>query len=588
MTTSRSSVENPSSSMKFSCEEVNLPHLIYKIRKSVFIFCLLLFVLPSCSDFLDEKPIGILSEEDAQDPDKLLISAYASLGNDHYLWPMSLWPWGSVRSDDAYKGGFGEGDIIDFHIFEVSNGVKPDIDAIDGVWAHFYAGISRANTAIKALNLIPDSYTAKKAKLGEARFLRGHFYFMAKIMFKRVPWIDENTIDASKVINIDKNQTDWGNDALWQKIADDFEYAAKELPQKQIERGRADKYAAAAYAAKTYLYKAYRQNDPQSNAITEINQADLDMVLTYTKMVMSSNYGLEYDFGFNFLPGDYENGKESIFAVQYSKDDGTMFGRLNFSDLLATPQKFGCCDFLKPSQSLVNSYLTNNGLPANENSLNNYESTRKYDPRIFHTVAIPGFPYKYNTARTYENNWSRNPGTYGYYSSLKDNVDPDCDCFVPILPFYGNSKNRIVIRYADVLLIRAEALIEKTDGNIEEARTLINQIRTRANNRDLVNYANSHIDIANYPAIGWTQTIARQALRTERRLELAMEHGRFFDLVRWGIASEVMNAYYAIETPRHNYYNGSAFTANKHEYCPIPEKQIKFSKYTYKQNPGFE
>jgi hypothetical protein len=554
----------------------------------VLILSSLLLALNSCSDFLNETPTGIISEEQATDPDKLLISAYSALGNDHYVWPMSLWAWGSVRGGDAYKGGSGESDIAGFHLFEISTGIFPNMDEIDGLMAHLYFGISRCNSAIKALNAQPDTYKNKKVKLAEARFLRGHFYFLAKVMFKRIPMVFEDAEDETTRNNVDETQADWGNDAQWLRIAADFEYALENLPATQSERGRPDKFAAAAYAAKTYLYKAYRQSNPHSNAVTEINQADLDKVLEYTQQVMQSQYGLENDFGYNFLPGSYENGNESIFAVQYSDNDGTMFGRVNFSDLLATPQKFGCCDFVKPSQSLVNAYLTDNGLPANENTLDNYNPDRKYDPRMFHTVAMPGFPFKYNTSLVMDESWSRTPGVYGYYNTMKDNVDPDCDCFVPVLPFYANSKNRIIIRYADVMLIHAEAQIEKTDGNIEEARTLINQIRTRASNTGLINYAASHIEIKNYSATGWIQTTAREALRIERQLELALEHGRFFDLVRWGIAAEVMNAYYAAETPRHNYFSTAHFTADKNEYSPIPEKQVKFSKYMYKQNPGFE
>ncbi|MGE8302127.1 MAG: RagB/SusD family nutrient uptake outer membrane protein, partial [Sphingobacterium paramultivorum] len=299
----------------------------------------------------------------------------------------------------------------------------------------------------------------------------------------------------------------------------------------------------------------------------------------------------ETDFAFNFLPGKYENGTEALFSVQFSKDDGTKFGRVNFSDVLSVPMGVGCCDFNKPSQSLVNAFrTTGKGLPLdNYNALNSFNTSEKYDPRLFHTVAIPGLPYKYSSKRTYEESWNRNPAEYAVYASLKENVDPDCDCFVPMVPFYANTKNRIVLRFADVLLMRAEALIELHRS--AEALPLINQVRTRAkNSTSLTGYANDKTLIETYKNgdnIVWTEENARKALRWERRLELAMENGRFFDLVRWGIADQAMNAYYDVEKSRRSYYSSAHFTADRNEYLPIPEAQIRLSKYLYKQNPGY-
>ena len=215
--------------------------------------------------------------------------------------------------------------------------------------------------------------------------------------------------------------------------------------------------AAAAYLAKVYLYKAYRQDEMHN--VVSIDQDDLQKVLDLTAYVMTSPYKLENDFAYNFLPGEYENGAESLFAVQYSQDDGTTYGRLNMGNALTTPTPGG--DFNKPSQNLVNAFKTSNGLPMFDtfNDVNYTESTNNVDPRLFHTVAIAGKPYKY-TDVNYEENQSRNPNMYGYYSSLKENVDPASDYYVKTGAWYANSKNNIIIRYADVLLMRAEALIE--------------------------------------------------------------------------------------------------------------------------------
>lgn len=548
---------------------------------------LILIFFSACTDILNEEPTGILTTENVQNAyEGALTAAYSALGNDHYDKPLSLWPYGTVRSDDAYKGGSGEQDISTFHFFEISKNISTEFGEVDALWYQCYVSISRANSAIKAINAA-ENLTNKEAKIAEARFLRGHFYFLLKILFKNIPYIDETVpvADYGTISNVALS-----NDELWQKIADDFKYGVDHLPAKQIDRGRADKYAAAAYLAKTYLYKAYRQENSQSNEVTSINAADLNNVLTNADLVIASQYKLEYDFAFNFLPGSFENGSESIFAVQFSGDDGTKFGRVNFADLLSVPMKLGCCDFLKPSQTLVNAFRTQNGLPVFENyNTNNSGYSEQNDPRLFHTVALPGLAYKYNESLIYDVDWNRNPGTYGVYASLKENVDPTCDCFVPMVPFYANTKNRIVIRHADVLLMKAEALVELNRS--AEALPIINSIRNRAkNSTDLIKYANDFIDIKLYQEgvnCNWTQDFARQALRWERRLELAMEGGRFFDLVRWGVTEQVMNEYYNTENNRRSYYSEANFTKNKHEYLPIPQQQIKFSKYLYKQNVGY-
>ena len=321
--------------------------------------------------------------------------------------------------------------------------------------------------------------------------------------------------------------------------------------------------------------------------VVSIDQDDLQKVLDLTAYVMTSPYKLENDFAYNFLPGEYENGSESLFAVQYSQDDGTTYGRLNMGNALTTPTPGG--DFNKPSQNLVNAYKTVNGLPMFDtfNDENYSESTDKVDPRLFHTVAIAGKPYKY-TDINYEENQSRNPNMYGYYSSLKENVDPASDYYVKTGPWYANSKNNIIIRYADVLLMRAEALIEM--GDHIAALPLINQVRTRAKvSTSLINFA-TNLDIQTYQDgvnCVWTQDYARQALRWERRLELAMEGSRFFDLVRWGVADGVMNTYYIGEATDHTYYQGAEFEKNKNEYVPVPIQQINYSKGSYEQNYGF-
>lgn len=549
------------------------------------------FLFAGCSDFLDMNPNGILDEESVsgvEQLDKLVISAYSMLGNDHYDIPFNLWPYGNVRSDDAYKGGRDESDIQDFHFYETSSNITANFGEPDGLWYNCYIAISRANNALRSLNNVSEQdFPNKKIRIGECRFIRGHFYFLLKVLFKSIPYIDETVAieNYGTISNIALS-----NDELWQKIADDFKAAYDNLPESQgTDVGRANKYSAAAYLAKTYLYKAYRQDEKHN--VTEINAEDLKQVLTFSNEVMSSDYGLEDDFAYNFLPGSYENGKESLFAIQHSTDDGTLYGRLNFSDALNVPMKFsGSCDFQKPSQNLVNAYKTVNGLPefSDYNKADYNANTDKVDPRLYHTVALPGVPYKYDKKNIFDESWTRNKAVYGLYSSLKENVALNDPSSVLIDPFRANTKNKIVIRYADVELMRAEALIEL--DREKEALPLINEIRERAKkSTGLIDYA-ENVDIALYVDnvnCNWTKPYAREALRWERRLELAMESQRFFDLVRWGIADSVINTFYKEEAPKRTYYENAHFEKNRAEYVPIPQQQINFSKQVYKQNYGY-
>ena len=562
------------------------------MKKLIYLFAIA--TLFSCSDFLDVAPKAVLSDAQVSSPDKVdnnLTAAYASLGNDHYDKPFSLWPYGNVRSGDAYKGGRDEGDIQNFYFMEIFKNVKSDFGELDGLWFNYYVGISRANSALRLLNTLTDAeFKLKATRQAEARFIRAHYYFQLKIIWKYIPFIDETIAIADYPTISNKALT---NDQLWDKIAADFQFGVDNLPATQPEIGRANKAAATAYLAKTRLYQAYEQDE--RNNVTNINATKLQQVVDLINTI-PSNYGLVDDYADLFTPGATENGKESLFAVQFSnKGDGTTFGRLNFGDVLATPMGIGCCDFHKPSKNLANAFKTDpsTGLPL----FDTYDatpldlSTDKVDPRLNHTIAIPGHPWKYDPTTIYQVSWNRTPDVYGVYASLKENVCKTC--YTQVGPFYGNTKNRMILRYADVLLMKAEALIELGGGaNLESARVIINSIRTRAANstahlKMADNSFESKFNVGTYGLAGWDQSYARKALRWERRLELAMEGNRFFDLVRWGIADTYMNAYFASEQSKTAYLKNGLFTKNRDEYMPIPDNQMRFSKGLYVQNVGY-
>jgi hypothetical protein len=558
----------------------------------------------SCKKYLDTTPQGVISTADLTTPantDAMVIAAYSALGNDYYFWPYSsMWPYGSLRSGDAYKGGGGEGDINEYDQFERFSSNTITNGSGDDVFYRLYVGVGRCNTALQLVegqNI--SNYPQKVEREAELKFLRGHFYFLLKILFNHIPYIDET---------IQKTQANYGavsnvaltSDQLWTKIASDFQFASANLPVTQSDLGRATKGAAQAYLAKTLLYQAYTQDD--KNNVTGINQTLLAQVSANCDSVINSGkYALDADFADNFLPQD-NNSSESVFSIQFSKNDGTPLGRIDAGHCLDYPMnvQYGCCGFHVPSDNLINAFKTDpNGLPQFTNfndtdivATGNFQS-HTFDPRLDHTVAIPGHPYKYQTGLIYNASWARDPSVYGPMLSMKEVVAYTDPSFTRFPPFMSSSKNWEVIRYADVLLMKAEALIQM--GQETAALPYINMIRQRAMNStallvqaDGTPTSNYHMDIYK-PGVNctWTNAYAFQALQFERRLEFAMEGYRFFDLVRWGIAATYLNNYFAVEATRTQHLAGAHFTPNRDEYLPISENQINFSQGLYKQNPGW-
>ncbi|KAA9353436.1 RagB/SusD family nutrient uptake outer membrane protein [Larkinella humicola] len=553
----------------------------------------------ACKDFLEYQPQGTLSSDNiksASNADALVTAAYASIGNGEMIGPIaSMWVYGSIRSDDAYKGGGGVADLEDLNFYEQHNLTQPQQGGglyHPYTWENYYKAISRANVALRSITALTDaSFPERKTRLAELRFLRGHAHFMLKMLFKNIPYIDE-TLSNEQILTVSNRAMT--NDQLWDKIAADFQAAVDNLPEKQTQVGRANKLSAAAYLAKLRLYQAYEQDD--NNKVTSINKTKLQEVVKLTDLVINSGkYNLQPDFAENFLP-EFDNGVESVFAVQYSINDGTTVGRLNFETGLNYPHgapQYGCCGFHQPSQNLANAFGTDaNGLPKLDtfNDAVIDFKTATVDPRVDHTIGIDGHPYKYNPAILFSNSWVRDPGVYGFFQSMKEQQAATSSTYKKQGPFIGTSKNIDIIRYADVLLWQAEAYIEL--GQPALALPLINKIRARAaastgrtKKADGTNPSNYLIKP--YEATNWTQAYARKALQFERRLEFATESPRFFDLVRWGIAEPTLNAYIAKEKTRRSFLSGAKFTAGRDEYLPIPQREINFTKGLYQQNPGF-
>jgi len=574
---------------------MKLNNIIY----TCLVCCAANATLTSCDRFLDEHvPQATLSDEQvktAENAEAMVVSAYAIFTTAEDInSSFSMWNF-DVRSDDAYKGGSGTSDGDVFHQLEVQQGVLTTNWNINDMWVRLYNSLSRVNTAIALLNA--SDFDMKPQRMAEMKFLRAYGHFLLKRLYKNIPFvINENmTYDEYNTLS----NTEYTNDEGWQLIIDDLMEAYNTLPVTQTDKGRPTKASAAAFLTKVYLYKAYRQDDPKSNQVTGINQQDLEKVIEFSNPSLYSNYGLEADIHNNFRPEEqYENGKESLWAIQYSRNDGSTYGNLNWSYGLIPPNIPGATDggtdFYKPSQNLVNAYRTGaDGLPLIDtfNSKDYDKANDNADPRLFLTVGMPGLPYMFNRNFMMEETsiWSRSNGLYGYYVTLKQNVDPALiGSYLIKGSYWASSMNRIVFRYADVLLERAEAYAQM--GQTQQAIDLVNQIRTRAagSTQMIAGYPGAYgvkFYITNYKG-SYTKDEAVKIVKMERRLELGMESERFFDLVRWGEAATVLNKYYAEEIPHCAIYNEAHFTANKDEYLPIPFSQISASNGHYTQNIG--
>ena len=566
-----------------------------------------------CSDnFLENPPQGSLSDGVMNSPEaiELLVNAaYASLygmtneQGDPCMRPTTNWSYGEVRADNAYKGGGGEGDVWDVHAMETFQ-LQSNNGNLDGKWFNLYSLISRCNSALRVLKAAdPNEYKDRDMRIAEVKVIRAHHYFELVRLFNKVPYIDED-LKVSEYVDVPNDQ--FTRKEHLARIAGDLLDAAEDLPEKQGEVGRINRNIALAYAAKVKLYEAYEQ-DEQTHAVTGVNKQLLREVVDLIDEVKG------YDLLTDFQQLDmiaYENGPESVFSVQYSMNDGSSDGgRINWSNLLNSPggnSPYHGDGFFLPSQDLINAYQTDeNGLPVfdyqsrpdygvvefideTHQNLSNTEPT--VDPRLDFVVGRPTITYK-TYRETPCQSWVRDRGVYGHNCAKRFWVSPESPDMIKGWPWGASELNWQIIRYADLLLYKAEALIELGE-DLETARQLINRVRQRAMDSEYVkDFNNPEKDAANYkiglyPAEGWTQDYARKALRTEMRLEKALEGERFFDLVRWGIAKDVMTRYFEAEKDQRVYYQVAKFDAGE-EYFPIPVAQYNFSLGRYTQNYGY-
>ncbi|MFD0794515.1 RagB/SusD family nutrient uptake outer membrane protein [Mucilaginibacter litoreus] len=559
----------------------------------------------ACKKFIDQPLKGSLegqflgTKEGVRD---LLIGTYAVLdgqqGGDAAIggggaWEASPdnWIYGGIAGGDANKGS-DPGDQTPIESISRFT-TDPTNGFLNSKWKADYEGISRANTVLRTVTLVKN-YTEDELNniIGQTRFLRAHYYFDLKKMFDKVPYIDENTTDFNQPNNTD----------IWPQIEADFKFAYENLPGSQEDAGRANKWAAGVYLAKTYLYE---HKFEQARDLFEV-------VIAQGTTANGQHYALNERFEDNFRAAT-NNSAESVFAVQAAANaDPGGISNANNGDMLNFPygegSPFGCCGFYQPSIDLVNHFRTNptTGLPYlddyNSHAIKTdmkLKSSQDFtpdegtiDPRLDWTAGRRGIPYL-DWGIHPGNDWVRNQPYAGPYSPIKmvygqatQDTEGDGHSWAP-----GSGINNNIIRFSDVLLMDAEA--QAQTGGLARAMELVNMVRKRAANPD--GWVHTYKDPSK-PTGGFTNTPAAnykiglytmasfsskedalKAIYFERKIELALEGHRFFDLVRWGIAEKELNTYFAYQGQLTTDVRNGHFTADKNEYYPIPQRQIDLS-----------
>jgi starch-binding outer membrane protein, SusD/RagB family len=574
-----------------------------KIVRNIFtLLTTVVFTLSCSSDFLEVSPTGSITDAQLTSKNGLegtLIGAYSMLsGRGGFYAGSTNWFWGGVLGGDANKGT-NSGDQAQVNEIQ-AYAPQTTNESILQKYQTCYEGIARVNSLLRLLpNAQADVSDADKTRMeAEGKFLRAHYYFELKKLFNNTPYIDE-TVDYAAGIEEVSNSSD-----LWPMIEADFQFAYDNLPETMSNAGRANKWAAGAYLAKAKLFqKKYTE------ALALFNT-----VIANGKTSNGLTYALVPKFGDLFrVSGD--NSAEMIFSIQSAAGTGTI-NNANPDFVLNFPYNggpAGCCGFNQPSFDLANAFRTDaSGLPLLDGSANVGANQLKtdenvaaadpftpdagnLDPRIDHAIGRRGIPYLDHGLHPGAA-WIRDQSYGGPYAPKKfiwtkaefDNGGVDNSSWTPGY----TAINYPIIRFADVLLMAAECEVEV--GSLEQARTYVNMLRTRASNPagfvmdGAVPAANYVIDTYNST---WTdQDLARTAVRFERRLELSDEGHRFYDLVRWGIAAQTLNAYLTYERSQVSAspFVGATFTGGTNEYLPLPQREIDIlGSDIIKQNPGY-
>ena len=549
--------------------------------------------LGSCGeDFLYKAPQGSVDENaltNANGVDLLVTNAYANLTENDWGASVFNWTFGGMYGGDANKGSDANDQSVlntmELYTTLASNGY------IDQKWRWVYKGVKRANKAIQVMANVTDMPEAvRKSRTGELKFLRALFYFEGiKVFGPFIPWVDETIAENNPLIHNDKD--------IYSNVLADIDDAIANLPNTQDTPGRVNVWAAKALKAKILMQKG------DMAAAKPI----LKDVIENGKTSNGLAYGLEDDLDANFSSYT-DNGKESIFAVQFSVDTNNN-GNVGMS--LCYPHggsgaPGGCCGFYQPSNELANSFKVDaNGLPLLDNSYRNGDpvsyrnpSTEAsaplalnnnqipVDPRLDFAIGRFGIPYK--DWGTPKNGWVRDAANGGIYLPKKhvySKAEEEAglasggfsDGWAP-----GSAMNLQYLSLRDCILLYAECLAN--DGELSQAMNQVNKIRTRAGLEPNIIKING-VPAANYKIATYPTTHAAftdkatciKAVRMERKLELAMEGQRWFDLSRWGgeYMAGAIKDYVDFEKKYLAKFATASFLPAAKTMFPIPDVQIQ-------------
>ena len=478
----------------------------------------------------------------------------------------------------------------------------PTNSIISGRWATLYDGVSRANDVLKTLEEVKNDLSVEDYNeiAGQARFLRAFFHFRLQKTFFQIPYIKHDIEDPESVPN---------DHPVWDEIEADLQFAIDNLPASfPGEPGRATKWAALATMSYVHLFQSeYTEAKPL-----------LDQIIG------SGQFALVDSFYHNFTSFT-ENNIESIFEIQYAVNTGATRGYNGASDSWLTLPRNQylptCCGFYQPSQDLVNAFKVDaNGLPllgiggpkfddsnlGNDMGIASNEAfvppTDLLDPRLDWTVGRRGIPYLDWGIHTGQE-WIRDQANGGPYNTIKQMYYMSEQATAADATWVRSTAiNFRAIRYAHVLLWRAECAVEEND--LETARQLVNQVRARASDDFVMGRVSNTTFASGDPVIvDWsqpsanyllgqypsfpTQEYARAAVRMEERLEFGMEGNRFFDLRRWGADNEVLNDFIQKDSQFRTYMQGAVYDPERNDYWPLPQDEIDIQKGTLIQDPSY-
>jgi hypothetical protein len=488
-------------------------NILYKIFSILFIS----FAALSCNDFLDEEPLGRITEGGFFNDEVNAISAvnacYSPLtwGQNGLTLPLGFahsyefWI-GDVITDDAVKGST-SGDLQDVTALEEWTSTANNAN-IATFWYNPYAGIYRTNIVINNIEDGTINQALKDRLMGEAKFMRAYYYFFLVKMFGGVP-LFETPITPDQIK--EKNFTRASIGEVYELINRDLNDAIALLPEKSsyasVDMGRATRGAARAYLARAYMYQ-----------LGTVNTLDItwDDVYNQTNAIIASGeYALTPNYA-TIFEMEGENNVESIFEIQAieSAQTGWQSGAGNFETRVQNPFGTWGWGFNNPTQSLYDAFEVN-------------------DPRRENTIFSEG-----DRAHGIEIDVNAGGRSATGFLHRKVILEPD------LLPADGANSPQNVrkFRYADILLMQAEAEVNRTGGSVGEAQRLLNLVRERARNSTFPKGYTS-TNPSGYDETQFTNNLADvtatgqallEAIWNERRVEFGMESLRFWDLVRTG------------------------------------------------------